>query len=106
MTHRNLKIIGRAPARPDRAPVAEWLDPLLYPPPKGTKIQLLTDWGIAVYGHWSDEGYVAWAPLLQKPAWLYERLRQKRLEKATGHEQEVKQNVGAERDVPKRRASD
>lgn len=36
-------IIGRAPARPDRAPVAEWLDPLLYPPPKGTKIQLLTD---------------------------------------------------------------
>ena len=74
-------IIGRAPARPDRAPVAEWLDPLVCPPPKGSKIQLLTDWGIAVYGHWADDGYVAWAPLLQKPAWLYERLRQKRLEK-------------------------
>jgi hypothetical protein len=69
----------KAPERPDRAPVAEWLDPLIYPPPRGMKIQLLTDWEIAVYGHWSDTGYVAWAPLMTKPAWLVQRLRDKAL---------------------------
>ena len=72
-------IVGRAPERPDRAPVAEWLDPLIFPPPRGMKIQLLTDWEIAVYGHWSDTGYVAWAPLMTKPAWLVQRLRDKAL---------------------------
>ena len=75
----NMLISGRAPERPDRAPVAEWLDPLIYPPPRGMKIQLLTDWEIAVYGHWSDTGYVAWAPLMTKPAWLVQRLRDKAL---------------------------
>lgn len=99
------RITGRAPARPDRAPVAEWLDPLVYPPPKGTKLQLLTDWGIAVYGHWEDVGYIAWAPLLQKPSWLLQRMRESRLKKAADYEQEVKA-TGTDRDVPKRRASD
>lgn len=88
-----------------RAPAAEWLDPLVYPPPKGTKLRLMTDWGIAVYGHWDDVGYIAWAPLLQKPAWLQERLRQNRLDRASKYAQELRAN-GTDRDVPKRRASD
>lgn len=99
------RITGRAPVRPDLAPVAEWLDPLVYPPPKGTKLRLMTDWGIAVYGHWDDVGYTAWAPLLQKPAWLQERLRQNRLDRASKYAQELRAN-GTDRDVPKRRASD
>ena len=76
---RPMTATGRTLERPDRAPVAEWLDPLIYPPPRGMKIQLLTDWEIAVYGHWSDTGYVAWAPLMTKPAWLVQRLRDKAL---------------------------
>lgn len=97
------RITGRAPTRPDRAPTAEWLDPSIYTPPRGTKIQLLTDWGIAVYGHWDDDGFVAWAPLLQKPSWLIARMCQKRVEKAAEHDMEVRH---VERNVPNRRATD
>lgn len=51
--------------QPHRAPVAEWRLPEDYPPPKGTKLILLTRQGVAIMGHWSDKDCVAWAPLLQ-----------------------------------------
>lgn len=40
--------------------------------PLGSKVQLLTDAGVAVYGTYAcgREGYIAWAPLPNKPEWL------------------------------------
>ena len=51
-------------SRPDRAPIANWLHPKKYPPPRGVKLNLLTRGGVAVYGSWAVDS-VAWAPLLQ-----------------------------------------
>ena len=64
--------------KPERAPVAWWHDPDIYPPPRGTKIQLLTEGGIAVYGEWRDEGYDAWAPCMQVPTALKDKILVKR----------------------------
>ena len=67
--------------RPDRAPVAEWRLPEDYPPPRGTKLILLTRQGVAIMGHWSDQDCVAWAPQMQ----INERVKAKlikRVEKA------------------------
>ena len=64
--------------RPERAPVASWLDPETNPPPRGVKIQLLTEGGIAVYGEWRDQGYDAWAPCMQVPAALQVKIIEKR----------------------------
>ncbi len=64
--------------RPERAPVASWLDPETNPPPRGVKIQLLTEGGIAVYGEWRDQGYDAWAPCMQIPAELQMKIIRKR----------------------------
>jgi len=49
------------------APVAEWLDPEEHPAPRGSKILLLTRWGVAVFGYWDDSGFAAWSPLPQIP---------------------------------------
>lgn len=96
---------SKVPQRPDRAPVAEWLDPEVYPPPHGTKILLLTNWEVAVLGHWDDVGCVAWAPLMKKPEWLQKRLRERRLNNAKTLGREGAIHV-ERRDVPKRRATD
>jgi hypothetical protein len=50
------------------ASAPEWLypgvgDPL---PPGGAKVSLLTIGGIQVTGTWSNEGFLAWAPLLKR----------------------------------------
>ncbi len=66
------------PNRPDRAPVAFWLDPDTNPPPRGVKIQLLTEGGIAVYGEWRDKGFDAWAPCMQVPQALQQKIMEKR----------------------------
>ena len=96
---------SKLPERPDRAPVAEWLDPEVYPPPRGTKILLLTSWEVVVLGHWNDADCIAWAPLMRKPVWLLQRLRELRLSKAA--EFGGKEAASVERrDVPKRRATD
>jgi len=51
-------------ARVATARVSEWLDPEDEPPPKGTKLMLLTKYGIAVFGHWMDGmDLVAWSPM-------------------------------------------
>lgn len=52
-----------------------WHHPDDSPPPKGTKLQLLTPGGIAVYGQW-ESWAVAWAPLLKVPQALKIRIRQ------------------------------
>lgn len=70
------------PTRPDRAPVAQWLDPLVSPPPRGTKLMLLTSTEVATIGHWADADCIAWAPLPQKPDWIRHRLREMRARKA------------------------
>jgi hypothetical protein len=53
-----------------------WLDPTEAPPPTGTKLLLLTTWGIAVIGTWPKDGkgYVAWSPLPRIPKQIKEKL--------------------------------
>lgn len=63
------------------APVAEYVSPLDVPPPRGTKLLLLTQWGIAVIGEWMDHGYVGWSPLPKVPRKIkneMDRLRRER----------------------------
>jgi hypothetical protein len=50
------------------AKASEWIDPEERPAPKGTKILLLTRWGVAVIGEWAEQGYAGWAPLPKVPA--------------------------------------
>lgn len=61
-------------ARGYTAGLAEWLDPLEVPPPRGSKILLLTAGGVCVIGHWC-EWMVAWHPLPRVPAVIRERLQ-------------------------------
>lgn len=42
-------------------------DPAVFAPPKGVKLILLTEGGVAVLGDWKDDGgFVAWSPLPKK----------------------------------------
>lgn len=51
------------------AAVAEWLDPEEHPAPRGSKILLLTRWGIATFGQWDSSGdFVGWSPLPKVPS--------------------------------------
>ena len=68
---------GVAPNLPQRAPVAEWRLPEDSPPPRGTKLQVLTVYGVATMGAWSDLDCVAWAPLIQINARIRERMLEK-----------------------------
>lgn len=53
----------------------EYKTPEEAPPPVGRKINLLTEYGVAVLGTWGDgRGLVAWAPLLKIPQHIKERL--------------------------------
>lgn len=50
----------------------EWL-PITPATPRGAKVQLLTRWGVSVYGQLSAgnlKDFVAWAPCPNKPDWL------------------------------------
>ncbi len=47
-----------------RAIVGYWKLPSEFPPPKGTKINLLTAWNVACQGHWDELSCVAWSELL------------------------------------------
>jgi hypothetical protein len=39
--------------------------------PLSAKVQLLTQGGVAVYGHYTPSGgYLGWAPLPKKPEWM------------------------------------
>lgn len=51
----------------------EWLDADEHPPPKGTKVLLLTRGGVAVMGHW-QQGMVAWTPLPRVPQSIKEKM--------------------------------
>lgn len=55
--------------RVETAPQAEWLDPGEHTPPRGTKLMLLTRWGIATFGQWDSSGdFVGWSPLPKVPS--------------------------------------
>ena len=39
--------------------------------PLSAKVQLLTQGGVAVYGHYTPSGgFIGWAPLPKKPEWM------------------------------------
>ncbi len=58
------------------APQPEFLHPDDVPPPRGTKLNLLTSGGIATFGHWTDDSnLIAWAPLIKVSDDLRARLR-------------------------------
>jgi hypothetical protein len=43
---------------------AYWRDPAAERPPRGVKMLILTDGGVAVIGDWVDDSnFVAWSPL-------------------------------------------
>jgi hypothetical protein len=48
-----------------------WL-PITKDTPRGVKLQLLTQGGVAIYGHWDGKNtfYEAWAPMPKKPEWM------------------------------------
>lgn len=71
--------------RKDRAPTASWIDPDDDPPPRGSKINILTIGGISTTGTWDDDFCVAWAPLLTVPP----AIRQKLLERYSGEYRHV-----------------
>lgn len=48
-----------------------------HPPPRGVKLQLLTLYGVATMGAWSDLDCVAWAPLITIPAKVRDRMIEK-----------------------------
>jgi len=52
---------------------AYWRDPDTEPPPRATKLMLLTPGGVAVVGHWA-EWSVAWSPLPRIPQKLKTKL--------------------------------
>jgi hypothetical protein len=42
-------------------------DPKKYPPPRGTKLLILTSGGVTVVGDWIDtSNYVKWSPMPKK----------------------------------------
>jgi len=44
-----------------------WCDPEQERPPRGVKLLILTDGGVAVIGDWLDDSnFVAWSPLPKK----------------------------------------
>ena len=44
-----------------------WRDPEHEPPPRGSKLLVLTSGGVAVIGDWVDDSnFVAWSPLPRK----------------------------------------
>ena len=56
-----------------------WFNPDTHPPLKGKKLTVLTWGGIQINSEWGsgpngEDPYAAWAPLIEKPAWLKERL--------------------------------
>ena len=54
---------------------AEWLDPLVFMPPRGTDILIFTAGGVAVRGMWTGSKHeLAWSPFPRKPNWLKKRL--------------------------------
>lgn len=57
------------------APVSSWQDPRIYSPPHGSKMLMLTEYGVAVLGSRWDDTFVAWAPLPSIPPEIKERLR-------------------------------
>lgn len=67
--------INKISIKPDQQTASSfnsgWRNPSVDVPPKGVKLQLYTEGGIAVYGHWKDSaGFLAWAPLPAVPKWL------------------------------------
>lgn len=72
MVDRLESMIDERLAQPDPAEIranpeyvaggAVFLDPTENPPPRGKKILLLTEGGVCVIGHWSDD-CLAWHPL-------------------------------------------
>lgn len=45
-----------------KPPRPTWLEPSEYPPPRGTKLLVLTAGGIATVGHWASD-CIGWLPL-------------------------------------------
>ena len=53
-----------------------WIDPQEQTPPIGKKLLLLTQYGVAVLGHWYAEGqFIAWAPLPKIPESIKRKCR-------------------------------
>lgn len=57
------------------APISEWQ--ALATCPKGTKVLMLTERGVAVIGKYEPEGYLAWAPFPKRPEWLRKQMENK-----------------------------
>ena len=60
--------------RPILVTTNRWLDPAEFPPPRSSKVLLLTVYGVAILGPWGA-GCVAWAPLPQISAAILAKLR-------------------------------
>ena len=55
--------------------VVYWRDPEQEPPPRGSKLLILTSGGVAVFGEWMDDSnFVAWSPLPKKRPAQYRSL--------------------------------
>lgn len=55
----------------------EYLDPRVFPPPRGVKLNVLTSGGVQVEATWRpDLNFVAWAPLIKVPPWAKEKCYQ------------------------------
>ena len=53
---------------PATAGTVYWRDPKSDPPPRGTKLLILTSGGVTVVGDWIDtSNYVAWSPMPKRP---------------------------------------
>mgnify|MGYP003386933265 FL=1 len=57
------------------SPQVCWRDPRVDPPPRGVKLNAMTEGGIVIFGNWRDD-YLAWSPLLKIPPWLRARLNE------------------------------
>lgn len=44
-----------------------WREPAVEPPPRGSKLLILTSGGVAIFGEWMDDSnFTAWSPLPKK----------------------------------------
>lgn len=54
---------------PATAGTVFWRSPEDDPPPRGTKLLILTSGGVTVVGDWIDSSnFVAWSPMPKKPS--------------------------------------
>lgn len=62
-------------AKPYTAPVCEPLDPMIYPPPRGVQLLVVTRGGVLIKAPWAPD-MIAWGPLPQIPESVKQRQRE------------------------------